>query len=201
LGIGREKVKNSRRFLVAALLGMTRRNDPRNVPFPAVIANPLLPCHPEPPTRVSFRTPYSRVIPNVVRNPQLGIGREKVKNSRRFLVAALLGMTRRNDPRNAPFPAVIANPLLACHPEPPTPVSFRTPYSRVIPNVVRNPQLGIGREKVKKSRRFLVAALLGMTRGVFGFFTTLSWIAFKMTSMGRADVEPILRKDAVGWVQ
>jgi hypothetical protein len=43
---------------------------------------------------LSFRTSYSRVIPNVVRNPQLGIRRETVQNSRRFLVAALLGMTR-----------------------------------------------------------------------------------------------------------
>jgi hypothetical protein len=47
----------------------------------------------------------------------------------------------------------------------------------------RNPQLGIRRETVQNSRRFLVAALLGMTRdckllememAVFGFFTTLS---------------------------
>jgi hypothetical protein len=146
LGIRREKVQNSRRFLVAALLGMTRnckllattgRSDLRNVPFPAV-------------------------IPNVVRNPQLGIRRETVQNSRRFLVAALLGMTRncklfgmarncklfgmarncklfgmargrkllattgRSDLRNVPFPAVIPNPLLPCHSEPLTPVSFRT---------------------------------------------------------------------------
>jgi hypothetical protein len=122
LGIRRETVQNSRRFLVAALLGMTRgrkllgmtrarkllgmararkllartgRSKPRNVPFPPVIPNaltplsfrtPILPCHSE--------RPSSRVIPNVVRNPQLGIQRETVQNSRRFLVAALLGMTR-----------------------------------------------------------------------------------------------------------
>jgi len=49
---------------------------------------------------------------------------------------------------------------------------------------VRNPQSGIRRETVQNSRRFLVAALLGMTMGrkllgmtmsVFGFFTTLSF--------------------------
>jgi hypothetical protein len=54
------------------------------------------------------------------------------------------------------------------------PLSFRTSYSRVIPNAVRNPQLGIRREKVQNSRRFLVVALLGMAMAVFGFFTTLS---------------------------
>jgi hypothetical protein len=68
------------------LLAMTRRSGPRNVPIPAVIPNALLPCHSEPLTPVSFRTN--------VRNPQLGIRREAVQNSRRFLVAALLGMTR-----------------------------------------------------------------------------------------------------------
>jgi hypothetical protein len=42
---------------------------------------------------VSVRTAFSRVIPNVVRNLQLRIRRETVQDSRRFLVATLLGMT------------------------------------------------------------------------------------------------------------
>jgi hypothetical protein len=83
-------VQNSRRFLVAALLGMTggrkllamtlgrkllgmtRRSGPRNVPIRAVIPNPLLPCHSEPLTPVSFRTPYSRVIPNECEESAVG---------------------------------------------------------------------------------------------------------------------------------
>jgi hypothetical protein len=51
------------------LLGMTGEGA-RNVPFPVV-------------------------IPNVVRNLQLGKRREAVQSSRRFLVAALLGMTKK----------------------------------------------------------------------------------------------------------
>jgi hypothetical protein len=47
-------------------------------------------------------------------------------------------------------------------------VSFRTAFSRVIPNVVRNLQLRIRRETVQDSRRFLVATLLGMTGGGLG---------------------------------
>jgi hypothetical protein len=138
-GKRREAVQSSRRFLVAALLGMTKKGallgmtkkgllgmtgeGARNVPFPAV-------------------------IPNAVRNLQFGKRREAVQSSRRFLVAALLGMTKKgallgmtggDDHRDAPFPVVI-------------------------PNVVRNLQLGKRREAVQSSRRFLVAALLGMTK-------------------------------------
>jgi hypothetical protein len=39
--------------------------------------------------------PFPAVIPNVVRNLQLGKRREAVQSSRRFLVAALLGMTKK----------------------------------------------------------------------------------------------------------
>jgi hypothetical protein len=51
-------------------------------------------------TQAPRNAPFPAVIPTDVRNPQLGIRREAVQNSRRFLVAALLGMTRRSDPRN-----------------------------------------------------------------------------------------------------
>jgi hypothetical protein len=47
---------------------------------------------------------FSLVIPNRahggVRNPQSGIRREGVANSRRFLVVSLLGMTGGLEPRN-----------------------------------------------------------------------------------------------------
>jgi hypothetical protein len=58
------------------------RHDPRSAPF----------RHSKRLTYVSFRTPYSRVIPNAVRTLQLGIRRKAMQNSRRFLVATLLGM-------------------------------------------------------------------------------------------------------------
>jgi hypothetical protein len=110
---------------------------------------------------LSFRNPYYRVIPNVVRNPQLGMmnafGMDDLDdleaedgNCMKTEACAhestagggekLEEIPRRCAPRNAPFP-----------------VSFRTD--------VRNLQLGIQREAVQNSMRFLVAALLGMTGG------------------------------------
>jgi metal-sulfur cluster biosynthetic enzyme len=87
--------------------------------------------------KCSSECPFSRVIPNEVRNLQLGIRREVVTNFKRSLVAALLGMTKK--------------------------CSSECPFSRVIPNEVRNLQLGIRREVVTSFKRSLVAALLGMT--------------------------------------
>jgi hypothetical protein len=88
------------------------------------------------------------VIPNRahgrVRNPQLGIRREGVADSRRFLVVSLLGMTGGLAPRNDISSLVIPN---HAH------------------GGVRNLQLGIKREGMAGSRRFLVVSLLGMTGG------------------------------------
>ncbi len=48
---------------------------------------PHFPCHPEP------LLPF--VIPSAERDLQLGIWRETVTNSKRLLVVALLGMTKK----------------------------------------------------------------------------------------------------------
>ena len=72
-------------------------------------------------------------------------------------------------PSGAPFPYPSGAPLpfhserLSHFIPSPSPVSFRTPLSRVIPNAVRNPPSGIRREMALDSKRFLVVALLGMT--------------------------------------
>jgi hypothetical protein len=100
LGKRREAVQSSRRFLVAALLGMTKkgasRNDKkgasRNDKKRALLGMTGGDEHRD--------APFPVVIPNVVRNLQLGKRREAVQNSRRFLVAALLGMTKKGAPRN-----------------------------------------------------------------------------------------------------
>jgi hypothetical protein len=90
-----------------------------------------------------------------VRNLQLGIRREVVTSFRRFLVAALLGMTIRGAPRNDKKALVGMTTRGAPR---------NAPFPAVIPNVVRNLQLGIQREVVTSFKRFLVAALLGMTK-------------------------------------
>jgi hypothetical protein len=153
-----------------------------NVHPPVSFRTSILPCHSE--------RPSSRVIPNVVRNLQSGIRRETVQNSRRFLVATLLGMTG-GAPRNdrggrseRPFSrchserseeSAVGNTAgdgakleeipRRCAPRNDRGRRSERPSSRVIPNVVRNLQSGIRRETVQNSRRFLVAALLGMTEG------------------------------------
>jgi hypothetical protein len=167
----------------ARLKEIPRRCTPRNDTFSrchpgslcGVLPELLSRVLPKPFSRV-LPKPFSRVIPNVVRNLQLGIRRETVQNSRRFLVATLLGMTAGGlemtgwTPRNDRMESCSERRFSRCHSERLPPVSFRAPFpchseplSRVIPNVVRNLQLGIRRETVQNSRRFLVVALLGMT--------------------------------------
>jgi hypothetical protein len=159
-------------------------------PFSRVIPKPFSRVLPKPFSRV-LPKPFSRVLPNVVRNLQLGIRRETVQNSRRFLVATLLGMTAGElgmtgwTPRNDRMESCSERRFSRCHSERLPPVSFRTPLSRVlpnaplpchsgapfpchseplsrvIPNVVRNLQSGIRREMAADSKRFLSVARPG----------------------------------------
>jgi hypothetical protein len=174
----------------ARLKEIPRRCTPRNDTFSQCHPGSLCGLLPELLSRV-LPKPFSRVIPNVVRNLQLGIRRETVQNSRRFLVATLLGMTAGGlgmtgwTPRNDRMESCSERRFSRCHSERLPPVSFRTPLSRVlpnaplpchsgapfpchseplsrvIPNVVRNLQSGIRREMAADSKRFLSVARPG----------------------------------------